>query len=241
MMRATPGRWAATMMSLAMTIAVAFPASAATHSSPQSVPSKASAPARAQSTAVPARPKAAPPLAAESVNSTVLPPPAKGGALPRSALLRAQILLDRAHFSSGEIDARSGSNLTKAIAAYQKQRQLNSTGKLDAPTWDALNQDTLPALIEYTIAPADVAGPFVKIPPKMEDKAQLPALGYASPLEWLGEKFHASPNLLRELNPKKDFGRAGETVLVPNVGITSLEKADKGARVVVSKSLSAVM
>jgi lipoprotein-anchoring transpeptidase ErfK/SrfK len=179
-------------------------------------------------------------LDAAAVNNSALPATSPRGTLPRAALLRAQILLDRAHFSSGEIDGAAGSNLKKAIAAYQKQRQLNPAGVLDAETWNALNQDTLPALVDYTIAAADVAGPFVKIPANMADKALLPAMGYTSPVEWLGEKFHASPKLLRELNPKKDLGREGQAIVVPNVGITPLAKPEKGARVVVSKSQSSV-
>ena len=210
---------------------------------PQAAATK-QAPATRQSPATkqspPAAVKATPQLTIDAVNNPALPAQSKAGVLPRSALLRAQILLDRAHFSTGEIDARAGSNLRKALDAFQRQRQLNPTGTLDAPTWNALNQDTLPALVEYTIAPVDVAGPFIQIPPEMADKALLPAMGYASPIESFGEKFHASPKLLRELNPKKDFGRAGETIVVPNVGLVPLAKADKGTRVVVSKSLSAV-
>jgi lipoprotein-anchoring transpeptidase ErfK/SrfK len=68
----------------------------------------------------------------------------------------------------------------------------------------------------------------------MEAKAALPALGYASPAEALGEKFHASPALLGRLNPGKNLGRVGEQILVPNVsGSTPLPKA---SRVVVSKA-----
>jgi lipoprotein-anchoring transpeptidase ErfK/SrfK len=232
-MRERIKRWTIALAAIAMTTAMVLPACAATK---PAQPAKAATKAAAK-----AQPKAAPQLTLEAVNNPALPTAAKGGAPSRSALLRAQILLDRANFSTGEIDAHAGSNLKKALVAYQRQRQLNPTGLLDAPTWEMLNQDTLPALVEYTIAPADVAGPFVKIPANMADKALLPAMGYASPIEWLGEKFHASPKLLRELNPKKDFGREGEVVVVPNVGLTALAKADKSARVVVSKSLSAVM
>jgi hypothetical protein len=40
------------------------------------------------------------------------------------------------------------------------------------------------------------------------EQAKLPSLGYASPLEGLGEKFHASPDLLKALNPDSSFDKA---------------------------------
>jgi lipoprotein-anchoring transpeptidase ErfK/SrfK len=66
----------------------------------------------------------------------------------------------------------------------------------------------------------------------MMAKSKLKALGYASVLEGLGEKFHASPDLLRRLNPKSRFA-TGDVIVVPNVERSPIEKA---AKVVVSKS-----
>jgi lipoprotein-anchoring transpeptidase ErfK/SrfK len=154
-------------------------------------------------------------------------------------LLRAQVLLDRAHFSPGEIDAAYGSNMRQALAGFQKAHALPTSGTLDPATWNALNADTAPELVSYTVAEPDVAGPFRPVPDDMVAKAALPTLGYASPAEALGEKFHASPALLQRLNPGKDLGRAGETIMVPNVlGSVPLPKA---ARLVVSKGAHALM
>jgi lipoprotein-anchoring transpeptidase ErfK/SrfK len=149
------------------------------------------------------------------------------------AMLRAQVLLDRAHFSPGQIDGAGGSNSRRAIAGFQASRGLPASGELDAQTWSGLDGDAQPALVRYTLTAADVAGPFATIPADMMEKAQLPALGYTSVQEALGEKFHSSPSLLQRLNPDATFA-AGEEIIVPNVlEEAALPKAD---HVVVDKS-----
>jgi len=149
-----------------------------------------------------------------------------------AAALRAQVLLDRAHFSPGEIDGAYGSNTREAIEGFQRSRDLEPTGVVDAPTWEALNMDTADVLVSYTVTAADVAGPFRRIPSDMEAKAGLERLGYTSALEALGEKFHASPALLEKFNPGGKL-EAGADWRVPNVAAASLPQ---GGHVVVDKS-----
>ncbi len=162
-------------------------------------------------------------------------PTATSGA---AGMLRAQVLLDRAHFSPGEIDAAGGGNTRAAIAAYQRSRELEPSGELDAETWSALNADAAPVLTTYTLTDADVAGPFQPLPEDMMEKAKRDALGYASIEEALGERFHASPKLLQRLNPDKPFA-AGSELVVPNV--TGAAPLPKPAKVVVDKSDAAVL
>lgn len=154
-----------------------------------------------------------------------------------AATLRAQIFLDRANFSVGEIDGRAGVNFDRALKGFQSSRKLQPTGMTDPETWKMLNVDTAPALIEYTIAQEDVAGPFAPVPRDMMAQSKLPKLGYENALEGIAEKFHVSPSLLTKVNPGKQFDQANEVILVPNVitGITV-----KAGRIEVSKSMGTV-
>ncbi len=132
-------------------------------------------------------------------------------------VLRAQVLLDRAHFSSGEIDGRAGGNLKQALAGFQRSRSIDDDGRLGPDTWTELERDAVPTLVEYTLTEADVKGPFVELPQDLYERVALPALGYTAVDEALGERFHASPALLRKLNPGKQLDLAGEVIVVPNV------------------------
>lgn len=154
-----------------------------------------------------------------------------------AALLRAQVLLDRAHFSPGEIDARGGTNTTRALAAFQRHRGLTPSGELEAETWQALTADAPAALVEHTVTADELAGPMRALPEDMMEKAELDALGFESALEALGERFHAAPALLQRLNPGVEFA-AGQRILVPNVRDAAPLAAPD--RVVVSKSDSVV-
>jgi lipoprotein-anchoring transpeptidase ErfK/SrfK len=172
-----------------------------------------------------------------SLDESVVNDPATAPVVRRGAsgggVLRAQVLLDRARLSPGEIDAAFGGNVEKAVAGFQKAHGVEPTGVVDAATWKLLNADAAPVLVRYAITAADVAGPFQAVPEDMMEKAKLPALAYSSTLEALAERFHASPKLLTRLNPGGSFSRAGEEVVVPSVRSSAPPKV---ARVVVDDS-----
>jgi lipoprotein-anchoring transpeptidase ErfK/SrfK len=159
---------------------------------------------------------------------------------PTPAGVRLQVLLDRAHFSPGEIDGRFGENAKKALRAYAQAQQLPSS---DAPTedvWKALRTDDRPVITNYTIADQDVAGPFLhKLPSKMEDMKHIPKLSFTSPSEGLAEKFHMSEALLAALNPGQHFDHAGDTIVVVDTGLGT-DTPVKADRVEVDKTRQTV-
>ena len=129
-----------------------------------------------------------------------------------------QVLLDRQGFSPGEIDGKPGTNFSRALTALQNVRKVAATGQPDCNTWHALGGDRAePALTAYTISDDDIKGPFEKtIPRELTQQASLPALGYRSPLEMIGERFHVSPALLTKINRGTAI-TAGHAIQVPAV------------------------
>ena len=132
--------------------------------------------------------------------------------------IKIQVLLDRANFSTGEIDGSIGPRSEKTLSAYQEAHDLDVTGNPDEATVASLEQENPgESLVSYTITADDAKGPFVeKIPEDKMEQSKLEHLGYTSSLEAISEKFHSNPKLLKKLNPVAQFTE-GEEILVPNV------------------------
>jgi lipoprotein-anchoring transpeptidase ErfK/SrfK len=164
-------------------------------------------------------------------------------------MLAAQVMLDAAGFSVGEIDGKAGANFARAVGAFQKSRGLGVSGRVNDATWARLQEEfkNQPPLVVYTITDADVAGPFQPaIPADLIEQSKLSSLDYRNALEAIAERFHASPKLLQSLNPNQTFAKAGDQIQVPNVtpGDVAPVATDaagvRGIRIVVSKRTSAL-
>lgn len=137
----------------------------------------------------------------------------------KAEIAALQVLLDRAGMSPGVIDGRMGSNVNKAVAAYEEKfgRSL-PTGDAKALA-EELDATGGPAIVTYEITAEDVAGPYVaSIPSDYGEKALLPAMSYERVSEKLAEKFHMDEAYLIEINPGADFDRQGTRLKVMSVG-----------------------
>ena len=150
---------------------------------------------------------------------------------PVTSWLEAQIALARAGFSSGPIDGVGGPQSAAALRAFQESHDLPATGALDAATRARLAL-TSAALKQLVLSPEDLKG-LQPLAPTWVGKSQQTALDYETVLELVAERTHASPNLIRRLNPDVNWAEpAADTPLVVPA-IPRLPKTKKAARVII--------
>ena len=175
----------------------------------------------------------------DMVNSQGMAAAGDRGAIKRQ-LVRAQVILDRRHFSPGVIDGVPGSNMRLAMRAFQAAEGLPINGRLDATTWERLvASDAAPAIRAYTIVVDDIAGPFAApvTPGDYAEMATRPNMTWTSAIEALAERVHMDEALLLAMNPGADFGAAGTVI---NVTDTKRSALDGVAEIRVDKSGNAV-
>ncbi len=158
---------------------------------------------------------------------TPLPPGSDASWRPRPVtnLLEAQIALAAHGISGGSIDGVGGAQSAAALRAFQMKMGLEQTGRLDGETLRGLQLDRPPFAV-FVVAPEHLAR-LVHIPPTWLAKSRLESLDYESLLELVGETAHASPVLLRRLNPGLDWNavKPGATLSVPDVRFAPARRA----------------
>jgi lipoprotein-anchoring transpeptidase ErfK/SrfK len=116
--------------------------------------------------------------------------------------MQAQVVLDRAGFMPGVVDGKMGMSTVNALRGFQEANGLDVTGKVDEATRQGLAKWQSIAATRVVTIPAEWGKEsYYKIPQKTEDKAKMPALGYASLDERLAERFHTTVETLKALNP----------------------------------------
>ncbi len=149
------------------------------------------------------------------------PLPNQPNPAPSPTVIRAEVLLARAHASPGVIDGLAGSNLERAVAAFEAMNSLPIDGQLTPAVWSSLAVVAgAPVAGVYVETAADVSGPFYPdVGENMVAASKLASPGYSSPSEALAARFHMSEALLSALNPGVDFKTAGQRIVValPNV------------------------
>jgi lipoprotein-anchoring transpeptidase ErfK/SrfK len=159
-------------------------------------------------------PVAVPP---EPAPPPIMPPaaPPPGPTISFREIVAAQALLDRDNFSTGCADGTLGDKTREALKSWQAQRGLEPTGEFDPPTLARLgNLDRAFTLHVVQQSELDALAP---LPSTWLGKSQVPRLGYETLLECLAEKYHASEDALRQLNPDAAWPDppAGSALTVP--------------------------
>jgi lipoprotein-anchoring transpeptidase ErfK/SrfK len=142
--------------------------------------------------------------------------------LPEASMARLQILLDRAGASPGVIDGFDGDNVRKAVASFEALTGLPVDGVID-PELIALLDMGGPVVSPYVIAEADLQEVVGTLPEDYAELADHDLLGFATPEEALGERFHMDEDFLVGLNPGATY-QPGEAIAVADIGAPLMGK-----------------
>lgn len=143
---------------------------------------------------------------AQSVNSAVWRSPADSQ--NPAVVMRIQALLNWHHHSVGSVDGVMSLNTVKAMQIFQQVHDLPISNEMNAQTWAKLTANPQlmrqPVLVRYQLVDKD----FAKVNSRGKST-------YKSSSEAIAERFHMSPNLLKQVNHGVAMS-SGNTVTVYN-------------------------
>ena len=152
---------------------------------------------------------------------TFKPVPVRTYPRPVESWMEAQIALARHAISCGPIDGVPGEQSAAALRAFQRDRDLPATGRLDDATRDALVL-TIPSLRQLPVTSANLAA-LQPLSTTWLGKSQQTALAYETALESVAEQSHAIPAFIRRLNPSVDWSAIKPDTIV-NVPAVELDE-----------------
>ena len=142
-------------------------------------------------------------------------------AIPTRDIIAIQALLDRQNLSCNCADGVLGQQTRQALRTWQGQNGLPATGQLD----DATRQKLGPLDNAFTshVITDDERAALAAVPKTWIGKSRVSRLGYETIVEEVAEKYHASQQTIRDLNPDVLWPDppAGTRLVVPNPEPTS--------------------
>ncbi len=131
-------------------------------------------------------------------------------------VVAVQTLLDRSNFSCGCIDGKFGPRTRMALEAWQKQKRLPVSGKIDEATRERAG-DPERFFTTHVVTSNELAA-LTPVPQGWVGKSRAVRLDYETILETVAEKYHAAEQAIRDLNPDTPWPDppAGTVLQVPD-------------------------
>lgn len=135
------------------------------------------------------------------------------------AIVKLQVIMDRAGISPGVIDGLQTTRFRKAFAIFNNsQKQSISVDDLEYIE-QLLMEDGGPAFVDYTITDVDVQYEYTpQIPHRYVEQASMGKIDFRSVQEMLAERFHMDQAFLTELNADANFSQIGTIIRVASFG-----------------------